>query len=364
VDPPSPQLFLAHAFVLCALVTLTVAAVVLRFHNWNLRRLSRIREDATALALEFTRYLSGGCSETALRNIAGAAPHRVLWEALERFSDNVGGEEWALLSDELRGLPGVTCEIDMLAHRVGWRRALAAHHLGLIDVPGASQSLLVAMRRGPAEVTLAAALSLARMGDLAALVALLEHPELTAGCGRYQLVALLKRFGSEANDELRRVLAIGDIDSPIHVAAVEILGIRRDRRSRRKLEDLLLARSPETRIVATRALGRVGSSRSVPALRDALGDPVWQVRAQAARALGEIGASSVAPQLAVSLRDPAWWVRRNAAYALAGFGQAGHEVLAATATDSEDRYARDMAREALQALDWERESPGGITRVA
>lgn len=364
MDSQSPQLFLAHAFVVCSLVTLVAAAVVLRFHYWNLKRLSVIRREAVALALEFTRYLSGGSSEATLREIAAAAPYRVLWEALECFSDNVGGQEWDQLSDELRGLPGVTREIDMLAHRVGWRRALAAHHLGLINVPGASQPLLAAMKNGPAEVTLTAALSLARMGALPALVALLEHPELTNRCGRYQLVALLKRFGPQANDRLRRVLTIGDIDSPIHVAAVEILGIRRDQRSRRKLEDLLLARSPETRIVATRALGRLGSSRSVPALRDALGDPVWQVRAQAARALGELGASSVTPQLATSLRDPAWWVRRNAAYALAAFGPAGQAVLTSTAADSDDRYARDMAREALQALDWERESPGGITRVA
>lgn len=364
MDPPSPQLFLAHAFALCALATLTVAAVVLRFHGWNQKRLLGISRDATTLALEFTRYLNGGCSGTALRTVAAAAPFRVLWKALESFSDNIGGEEWALLSDELRELRGVTREIDMLAHRVGWRRALAAHHLGLINVPGATQPLLAAMERGPAEVTLSAALSLGRMGDLRALVGLLKHPELTAGCGRYQLVALLKRFGTQATVELRRVLTIGDVDSPIHVAAIEVLGLRRDQRSRRRLEDLLLARSPETRIVVTRALGRLGSSRSVPALRDALGDPLWQVRAQAARALGDIGASSATPQLSAGLHDPAWWVRRNSAYALASFGQAGQAILTATATDSDDGYARDMAREVLQALEWERESPGGLTRVA
>ena len=364
MDPPSPQVFLAHAFLVCALATLSVALVVLRFHEWNQQRLLDISRNARILALEFTRYLSGGCSETALRNAAAAAPYEVLWEALECFSDNIGGEEWAMLSDELRGVPGVTREIDMLAHRVGWRRALAAHHLGLIKVPGATQPLMEAMEGGPAQVTLSAALSLARMGDLPALVVLLNRPELTADCGRYQLVALLKRFGTQANDELRRVLTIGEVETPIHVAAIEVLGLRRDQHSRRKLEDLLLARSHETRIVVTRALGRLGSPRSVPALRDALGDPLWQVRAQAARALGEIRAHSAMSQLSAGLRDPAWWVRRNSAYSLAAFGEAGLAILSAAAAASEDLYARDMAREVLQALEWERESPGGMTRVA
>jgi len=363
MDATPLHLLLVHVLLVGALATLIVAGAVLRFHAWSQKRMLIIQRDAETLAMEFARYVSGGLSGKALRAITGAVDPQVLWEALSAFSNNIGGKEWDILSAESKDLPGVAHEIAMLGHRTAWRRALAASHLGLINVPDAAEPLRAAMARGPAEVTLAAALSLARMGDLPALVWLLEHPESTADYGRYQLVALLKRYNPWPYSELRRVLRADQIDMPIHHAAIEVLGLFRDHRSRRRLEALLLASSFETRVVAARALGRIGSPRSIPALQDALGDPAWQVRAQAARALGEIGATEVGPRLAACLGDLSWWVRRNSAYALAELGPAGQAILANGAAGSQDRYARSMCAEALQALEWEQENPGGIARV-
>jgi HEAT repeat protein len=319
--------------------------------------------NASVLALEFARCLQDDARRGNLSSIAGAASREVLWEALDAFSSNIDGEEWNLLCRELHDLPGVTREIDMLGHRSAWRRALAARHLGLIHARGSIEPLWQAMERGPAQVTLSAALALARLGHLPTITWLLEHPAATSHCGRYQLVALLKRFGIGGNLALRHALVAGTIESPIQHAAIELLGLRRDLHARRRLEDLFLAESVETRIVVTRALGRIGAPRSVPALQDALGDPAWQVRAQASRALGEMKVASAVPRLAPLLRDASWWVRRNSAYALAHLSDAGRVTLERLATEPSDPYARDMACEVLQALDWDKESPGGITRV-
>lgn len=354
---------LVQAFAVGSLATLIVAGAVLRFHAWNQKRMLVIRRDAETLAVQFARFVNGGLSAEALRELTLHEDPQVLWEALSAFSNNIRGNEWDALSVEFKDLPGVTHEIAMLEHRDTWRRALAASHLGLIHVPEATEALHAALARGPAEVTLAAALSLARMNDLPALDWLLEHPESTADYGRYQLVALLKRYEPRPTSQLRHVLHIGQIEMPIHYAAIEVLGMVRDLRSRRRLEALLLASSLETRVVAARALGRIGSSRSIPALQDALGDPEWQVRAQAARALGEIGRPEVGSRLAAGLGDLSWWVRRNSAYALAGLGPAGQTILATAAGRSQDRYARTICAEVLQALEWERENPGGIARV-
>ena len=81
----------------------------------------------------------------------------------------------------------------------------------------------------------------------------------------------------------------------------------------------------------------------------ALGDPEWAVRAQVARALGACGGAESITPLGARLEDPAWWVRRHAAYALAGLGSAGRAELARIAAQSRDRYAREMADEALAA---------------
>jgi len=363
VDNASPHSLLAGAFVLGTLVTLIVAAAVLHWHQWTMGRIAALGRDASVLALEFARCLHDDARRANLRTLAGAASREVLWEALDAFSNNIEGEEWHVLSRELHDLPGVTREIDLLRHRSAWRRALAARHLGSIHTRCSIEPLRQAMERGPAQVTLAAALALARLEHLPALGWLLDHPAATSHCGRSQLVALLKRFGPGGNFALRHALVAERIESPIQLAAIELLGLRRDLHARRKLEDLLLAESVETRIAVTRALGRIGAARSVPALQDALGDPAWQVRAQAARALGEMKVASAGPRLARLLCDTSWWVRRHSAYALANLGEAGRVTLDRLASESTDPYARDMALEVLQALDWDEESPGGITRV-
>jgi HEAT repeat protein len=359
-----PHTLLDGAFVVGTLVTLIVAAAVLHWHYWNKRCVAEVDRKASALALEFARFLQNDARRGELRTHAAAASREVLWGALDAFSNNIEGEEWRVLSRELADLPGVTREIGMLGHRAAWRRALAARHLGLIHAYDSIPRLRHAMEGGPTSVTLAAALALARLEHLPALEWLLEHSTATSDCGRYQLVALLKRFGTGGNTALRHALFAETIETPIQLAAIELLGLRRDLHARRRLEDLLLAESVETRIAVTRALGRIGAARSLPALQDALGDPAWQVRAQASRALGELNVKFSAPRLAPLLRDPSWWVRRNSAYALADLGRAGRATLARLAREDTDPFARDMAREVLQALDWEAESPGGITRVA
>ena len=358
-----PQSLLLHVFLWAALGTLGVASVALRAHYRGRLRDGAVAGDAYALALEFARRLSGASQGDDLRRAATAAPPAVFWAALESFTDNVGGEEWDRLSLELHQLPVVRREIGMLEHRSATRRALAARHLGLLDAPNTRPALRSAMERGPEIVTLTAALSLARLRDRSTLSWLLEHPQRTARYGRFQLVALIKRFGPDAHGELRRLVRAGLTEAPIHLASVEVLGLRKELRSRRILEGLMHSPSIEARIVATRAVGRIGSSRSLPALQGALGDPAWQVRAQAGRALGEIGVASVAPRLGHCLGDASWWVRRNAGYALAELGDAGREALASLASDSPDRFAREMAQEVLQAVEWDTESPGGVTRV-
>jgi hypothetical protein len=110
-------------------------------------------------------------------------------------------------------------------------------------------------------------------------------------------------------------------------------------------------------------LGGIADPESLGALCEALGDPAWQVRAQAARALGGLGAPGAIAALAPYLRDASWWVRRNAAYALGSLGVAGQAELSAIAAGSDDRFARGAAGEVLQALEWDRESPGGVSRV-
>src|SRR5262249_8434879 len=162
---------------------------------------------------------------------------------------------------------------------------------------------------------------------------------------------------------LRRALRRARGDSPIRLATIEALGLWKDRRSRRRLEALLGAGETETRIAAARALGGIASPRSAPALPAALSDARGPGRARAARALGGVGVPAAIQRLIAAMEDPGWWVRRNAGYALAAMGTAGEQALLWVRHQSGDRFAQEMAAEVLEAIEWDRESPGGISRV-
>jgi hypothetical protein len=320
--------------------------------------------EAERLALAFARFITGETGGFALRRVMAAARPEAFWAALEAFTDNIAGEEWRVVSRELLPLDEVESECRRLRHPSAWTRALAARHLGLLNARGMRASLREAMRRGPSLATFTAALALARMRDREALDWLLDHPDATALRSRQQLVALLKRFGRGGVSILREAISGWTVQSPIHLAAVEVVGVWEDHESLPALGRMLRAGDLEARVAAARALGGIGGRSALPALVAALDDQAWQVRAQAARALGRMpDPNSIAP-LGACVRDVAWWVRRNAAYAIALHGAAGRVTLEAIARQRNDVFASEMAAEVLQLIEWERESPGGLSRVA
>jgi len=362
MDGESARMLAVGLAVLCTL-TVALAVGLLWWHHWSSRRETFLAIESHGLALSFARLLTGQIDAKRLQWIAAQAPPDVFWAALETFADNVDGDEWSRLSKALAGLDHVARERRRLAGGRVWPRSLAARHLGMLDAPAHREALRRAMVEGPSTVTLTAALALARIRDHAALVWLLDHAESLAPLSRHQLVALIKRFGRDSLPALRFGLAAADFAGPSGLAAVDVLGLWRDAESREPLEALLAEGGLEARIAAARALGSLAATESVDALCAALEDPHWQVRAQAARALGEPGAPRAIAALVPCLRDASWWVRRNAAYAMGRLGEAGAAQLKVIATFDGDPYARGAANEVLQALEWELESPGGVSRV-
>jgi len=203
------------------------------------------------------------------------------------------------------------------------------------------------MVRGPEPVTLAAALALARLRDRRALSWVLAHPEALARRTPRALAALLRSFGSPGLAILAAELARAGGVPRLERAMIEALGLGRRRDAAGAIERRLAAADTDVRIAAARALGRLRVTECAPGLIARLADAEWPVRAQAARALGLAGAAAAVAPLAASLTDRAWWVRRHAAYALLALGEAGRAALREAAAASPDRYARDIASEAL-----------------
>jgi HEAT repeat protein len=320
--------------------------------------------EAHGLVARFARLAGGAEAARDVVRAAAAARPEALWAALESFAATVSGEEWEAVSRALGALDETVRERRHLRHPTAWRRALAARRIGLLHDPGSVAELRRAMERGPAIVTLTAALALARMGEHEALRWLLDHPEATARRSREQLAAVIRRFGAAAAPIVRDTLEAWSPTAPIHLAAIEALGAWRDRAAVPLLTRLLADGGAEARTAAARALGLAGDVGVAAALIAALDDYAWPVRAQAGRALGELRAPGAVPRLAARVHDRAWWVRRNAAYALASCGPRGRAALRALKVQHADPYAAQMAAEVLQRMAWARSGSGGVDRVA
>ena len=73
------------------------------------------------------------------------------------------------------------------------------------------------------------------------------------------------------------------------------------------------------------------------------------MRAHAAESLGKIADPGMAGALVESLADRSWWVRKNALDALVRLGEPARPALV-RALNSDDRFARDCAIEALTVM--------------
>ncbi len=325
---------------------ITLAVLFARAYARRERR--RVRQRAQDLAREFASYVDGRRALHELREAIDDVPSGTFWSALEPFAARLARPEWLRLSKALASSRHIASERRALRDDSPWRGELAARRLSLVRAQASRRALRRALVGGPEILSFACARSLARYGDLRALAWLLEHPERLRRRSMKQWSALLTAFGPGAFTLLVEALD-GLQDAPrLERAIVEALGHIGDVAAAAHLERRLTAASMDMRVSAARALGRMHAAHCVNGLMAALKDRAWQVRAQAAWALGRAKVPVAVYALTGRLTDESWWVRRHAAYALAELGAEGLEALRHAAERSEDRYARDIAKEVLE----------------
>ncbi len=236
---------------------------------------------------------------------------------------------------------------DELAAKEPSRRGRAALVLGCLAPDGAPHALEPMLRDPDYDV---------RHAAIRALV-LTEHEHAAWALIRGLRDALvpaervLEHLGPWAAQAFSEALHIGEL-RPIRAIIAEGLGFCNDVHAGPAIAGVLSRGDEEERIRACRAIGRTGDARLGVYLTKALHDHAWAVRAQAAASLARLGDAppEAIDQLAHLLGDEAWWVRANAAEALLAAGPLGIAALQ-TAAHSNDRFARERSREALEIHD-------------
>ena len=292
---------------------------------------------------------------------AGAFPQllKLPRSLLLRMIQNVTVDVGDAATDRLRALvvdARLTRRIRALQRKHSWRRRVqAAHleHLLPLDDPGRFRLL---HDRYPL-VRARAAESLS--GDDAAANALqlfemLDDPVHAVRAGAQQ--ALLRSDGSIAEPLCEYLWSGGRVGTNL---ALEVAANLPDPRYGSVLRHYANDTDPVRRAMVCRAIGAGGTLDSSETLARLIADDDASVRAAAATAVGSLGRSDLAGALGHMLSDAVWGVRRAAALALTELAPTGHIVLRAHLFDG-DRYARDMARQVLDAEATRRRLPAVV----
>ena len=306
----------AISLLAAALAVLFVALLVERgVRDWRFARTRRIR--ALYRPAVDAWYGTGGSASESARVLAIPRRHRAAVAALLVAPlEALSGEIVERCRELLEQLGMVDEWFRGLGDRRWWRRAEAAHYLGLARVLRASADLVALLDDEHEEVRASAVSALGRIRDpstIPVLVSQLHAPRAQ----RVRVIGALRDFGPAAAAHLARyggeqprekahvagaLAAIGsasvigpllewssDPDATVRAASLAAIGsIGVDDRAYSFALQALSDQSADVRAMAARALGRSGRADSADHLERCLDDE-WLVAAHAARALKQLG---------------------------------------------------------------------------
>lgn len=337
---------LAAGLVLLALcvILLVILRLTTMAATWRRRRLEALYRPLVDALSDATRTIDArarlGRAPSRHRDILGAMMLRTLRVTSGDVVDRLRAGASVL------GLDRRWC--DELRHRHSWKRADAAHALGLVREQGAVTALLPLIDDPSEDVRAAVVMALGLLADPRAIPPLIECLGHETRHQRLRIVEALQCFGDDVWPPLLASLSTRPALLPV---LAELIGQLHLAAGVDQLVEWCGHESAPLRGAAFRALSSVGSDdRGYYHAVKALGDDSADVRAMAARVLGQSHRADASPYLEARLTDE-WPVAAEAAAALRGLGATGTSALerAVAAGGPGADLARQMLWEHRQA---------------
>lgn len=137
-----------------------------------------------------------------------------------------------------------------------------------------------------------------------------------------------------------------DLPIALKYSIIDIIGIKNFLDGLPFLERRLVDRDLEIRIRALKANVQLGVIRDLSLYLPFIESSSWEERLMIAKLLMFVPIETSLPYLKKLLKDPSWWVRSQAAKTIKTYKE-GETVLETIIETIEDRFAIDMAKEAL-----------------
>ena len=332
-----------------ALVLLTT--YVLAYQHLSTRH-ERVRaERRRAWVVRWLRVLDGSATEPT-----GTLKTEAV-EALLALRETLRGSGSTRVAELLERHGAVVTLERIAGHGRATRRLDAIVALSNARIPSALPTLVAGITDANRIIAVAsaraAARTLARIEDLfdrdrgaAALARAMDEAQLP-----YGIVEEVVVLSEDAATSLIQVLLVRDRPRPATVrAALDGVGRLQLLVFAEEVVHFLTDPDDEVRAAALRTVGRLGflppSSHGI--VIAALTDDVDFIRIHAAAAARFLPRAQALSFLGERLGDRSWWVRRAAADALVALGPAGLAELGRAARAHPDRFARDIAEQALR----------------
>ena len=344
-----------------ALVSLAGLLLVLALVTASQRALRQRRNRLRARAAEpvrpaLIRLVAGEASDVsaAVDTLAGLDDRT--WAAVEPSLEGlllkVRGDSHAAVVAVLERRGSLARALARTRSRSPVARAHGAEVLGAAGRYAAVHDLLRLLDDDDEEVRRVAARALGRIRSTAAAVPLLEAVSSRRSVPPRIVTLALLRIGVGAHPAV--VATLRDGDALQRAIAAEIAGLSGAASAVESLMDAL-QNDPETevRVRCARALGRIGMPWVTGHLiaATAEGQPM-SLRVVASRALGDIGSVDAVPRLTELVTDVHHRVAANAASSLLRSGRGGLEALHRVAQQEDGAHAREaLALARLRGVD-------------
>ena len=295
-------------------------------------------------------YLSDEVSDGEIAAAVGVGRRAkdVFARLISEYLANLRGEE----HDKLVALVGPTGltrhELDALRTEAPWRRAVAATRLGLMGDNQATPALRTALYDNSPVVQVACADALAALEDMDSLEPVVGVLLTQTEWNRLKTAEILVAYAKMEPARILPFVFDTSISASRRALLVEALGDVNYREAETALIDY--ARQdiePELEAAVVKYAGLITALEAVDFLMEETKEDNWLIRSQAAKSLGKIADPAAVSALVGLTRDPVWWVRYQSATALANILPEGLLALEEVAKAAPDRFARDIADQAL-----------------
>jgi len=343
-------LYVRIILILGAIVlSLSICLVIHRY--FSLRRTvlqKRAYDRLQPLVLEFA-FDELATINRLRAGLVSESDFRILKEILINFVTQIKGAAKDRLVYAYKALGFLESDIRDINSRKWWLQGRAANAIGVMRILEAGPHLTALIDSPHLEVRLMTACALGRLEDVRAVRVLLQEAAQSSRWIRIRLFELVENMREKALSELRKTLTEAE-RCDILSLCIEILGHAKDMDAAPLIMPFCDHPDVEVKTKAVKALGEIRYLPALEVLVGLLDDERWEVRALCSKALAGLEDVRVVDNLAQKLTDSHWWVRYNAAVGLSQIGEVGVDKLVDISNNSADRFARDIAGQALEEL--------------